>query len=94
MALEFEWDAAKARSNKRKHGVAFDEAASVFADPLARIFDDEEHSDEEHRELIVGYSARNRLLIVSFTERAADLVRIISARKATKHEQRDYEENC
>ena len=94
MALEFEWDAAKARSNKRKHGVAFDEAASVFADPLARIFDDEEHSDEEHRELIVGYSARNRLLIVSFTERGADLVRIISARKATKHEQRDYEENC
>lgn len=94
MALEFEWDAAKARSNKRKHGVAFDEAASVFADPLARIFDDEEHSDEEHRELVVGYSARNRLLIVSFTERGADLVRIISARKATKHEQRDYEENC
>lgn len=90
MAIEFEWDAAKARSNKRKHGVEFDEAASVFADPLARIFDDEEHSDEEHRELIVGYSARNRLL----TERGADLVRIISARKATKHEQRDYEENC
>lgn len=94
MALEFEWDAAKARSNKRKHGVAFEEAASVFADPLARIFDDEDHSEDERRELIIGYSGQNRLLIVSFTERGTDNVRIISARKATKHEQRDYEENC
>jgi uncharacterized DUF497 family protein len=94
MALEFEWDGAKARSNKKKHGVSFEEAGSVFADPLARIFDDEDHSDNERRELIIGYSARNRLLIVSFTERGADLVRIISARKATKNEQREHEENC
>lgn len=94
MGLEFEWDAAKARSNRRKHGVTFDEAASVFADPLGRIFDDEDHSADEQRELIIGYSVRNRLLIVSFTERGTGLVRLISARKATKHEQRQYEENC
>jgi uncharacterized DUF497 family protein len=75
-----------------KHGVAFDEATTVFADPLAVIFDDEEHSQDEIREIIVGHSILERLLLVSFTQRDEDIVRIISARKATKRERRDYEE--
>ncbi len=92
MSLEFEWDEDKAASNRKKHRVTFEEAATVFADPLAAIFDDEVHSEEEQREIIVGHSAENRLLLVSFTERAG-AIRIISARRATKRERRDYEEN-
>jgi uncharacterized DUF497 family protein len=68
------------------------EAATVFGDPLAAIFDDEVHSEEEQREIIVGHSRKNRLLLVCFTERA-EAVRIISARRATKQERKDYEEN-
>ena len=89
---EFEWDRAKARENLKKHGVAFDEALTVFADPLARIFDDPDHSENEQRELIVGHSAQQRLLVVSFTERQPR-TRIISAREATTLERRHYEEN-
>jgi len=92
MSVEFEWDEEKAASNKKKHQVAFEEAATVFADPLAAIFDDEVHSAEEQREIIVGHSEKNRLLLVSFTERAG-AIRIISARHATKRERKDYEEN-
>ena len=92
MDLEFEWHIDKAASNEKKHGVTFDEAMTVFADPLAVIFDDEEHSAEEPREIIVGHSAEGRLLLVSFTERQ-NAVRIISARRATKRERKDYEEN-
>ena len=92
MALEFEWGAAKAASNRRKHGVSFVEAASVLADSFGAIFDDEEHSDDEPREIIVGHSNKNRLLMVSFTERHG-AIRIISARVATKRERKDYEEN-
>jgi uncharacterized DUF497 family protein len=92
MSLRFEWDADKAASNRRKHNVTFEEASSVFADPLAVIFDDEAHSVEERREIIVGHSAENRLLLVSFTERAG-AIRIISARRTTKRERKDYEEN-
>jgi hypothetical protein len=91
MALEFEWDDEKARSNEKKHHVSFEEAASVFTDPLAAIFDDEAHSQDEQREIIIGHSSANRLLLVSFNERAAR-IRIISARRATKQERRDYEE--
>ena len=91
MSVRFEWDEDKAASNFKKHGVAFDEASTVFADPLAAIFDDEEHSIDETRELMIGHSAASRLLIVSFTERGKDIVRIISARKATKRERNDYE---
>ncbi len=87
----FEWDAEKARENVNKHGVGFEEALTVFADPLARIFDDSDHSDDERRELIIGHSVKQRLLVVSFTERQAR-TRIISARQATAHERRDYEE--
>ncbi|OYV89395.1 MAG: hypothetical protein B7Z73_06825 [Planctomycetia bacterium 21-64-5] len=92
MNLEFEWHADKAASNEKKHGVTFEEAMTVFADPLAVIFDDEEHSDDEPREIIVGHSAQQRLLLISFTERG-EAVRIISARRATKRERKDYEEN-
>ena len=93
MSARFEWDAGKANANERKHGVGFEEAISVFADPLARIFDDEAHSLGEHREFIIGHSDRNRLLIVSFTERSGS-VRVFGARQATKRERRDYEENA
>ena len=92
MALRFEWDEDKAASNLRKHGLSFDEASTVFADPLAVLFDDEEHSDDEAREIAIGHTFRQRLVLVSFTERGEDLIRIISARKATKKERRDYEE--
>ena len=88
----FEWDAQKAAVNERKHRVSFAEAATVFGDRLAAIFDDPDHSSDELREIIVGHSNRERLLIVSFTEREG-AIRIISARKATPRERRDYEEN-
>jgi uncharacterized DUF497 family protein len=90
MNVQFEWDEGKAKANAKKHGVNFEEATSVFADPLAAIFIDETHSDEELREILVGHSAEGRLLMVSFTERG-EAVRIISARQATKRERRDYE---
>ena len=92
MSLEFEWDEDKAAVSKKKHRVTFEEAATVFNDPLAAIFDDEIPSAEEPREIIVGHSAENRLLLVCFTERAG-AIRIISARRATQREQNDYEEN-
>jgi uncharacterized DUF497 family protein len=97
MSLRFEWDRLKASRNLRKHHVSFDEASTVFYNPLARIFEDENHSDNEIRELIIGDSAASRLLIVSFTERQIEsqpnLIRIISARQATTRERADYEEN-
>lgn len=93
MGLQFEWDRHKAETNVTKHGVSFDEASTVFGDPLARIFDDEDHSQAEQRELIIGDSVQGHLLVVSFAERDKDTVRIISARKLTKRERRDYEEN-
>ena len=92
--MEFEWDKAKAATNFKKHDVTFDEASTVFADPLARIFDDAEHSAEERREIIVGHSIVGRLLLVCFSEREADLIRIFSARETTVRERRDYEENA
>jgi uncharacterized protein len=92
MDLEFEWDEDKAAANLRKHGVSFEEAATVFADPVAAVFDDEAHSADEHREIIIGYSVAGALLIVCFTERPP-AIRIISARKATKRERKAHEEN-
>lgn len=92
--MKFEWDPTKAASNIRKHGVSFDEAVTVFKDPLAFIFDDEAHSEEEHREIIIGTSALRRMLLVCFVERLEDVVRIISARPATRQEIKDYEENA
>lgn len=93
MAPVFEPDSRKARSNLRKHGVTFIEAGSVFADPLARIFDDLDHSAEESREIIVGRSARGKLLLVCFSEPRENQIRIVSARRAMNREQQDYEEN-
>ncbi len=90
MTTRFTWDPAKAASNLRKHGVGFAEALSVFGDPLARILNDPSHSEREGREIIVGNSTRGRLLLVSFTERAG-VIRLISARRATRHERQDYE---
>lgn len=92
MDLQFEWDDTKAKANVKKHGVAFDEALTVFADPLARIFDDPDHSEGELRELIVGFSTKPRLLVVGFTERSGR-VRLIHARRATKTERKRHEEN-
>ena len=90
MDTEFEWDDDKARSNEQKHGITFEEASTVFGDPLAVIFDDPEHSDEEPREIVVGYSNHSRLLIVSFTHREP-AVRIVSARRATPRERDKHE---
>jgi uncharacterized DUF497 family protein len=90
--MEFEWDPHKAAANRRKHGISFDEALTVFYDPLARVFDDPDHSEGESREIMIGHSTRHRLLLVYFTNRR-DRVRIIGARNATKREQSDYEEN-
>lgn len=92
MTPEFEWDADKAAENLANHGVDFREALTVFADPLANIFDDPDHSSDERRELIIGHSAEQRLLIVSFTERGRR-TRIISARETTLRERKDYEHN-
>lgn len=91
--MEFERDKAKAAANFKKHKISLDEASTVFSDPLARVFDDEEHSVEERREIIIGHSIINRLLLVCFTERDENVIRIFSARQVTKNERQDYEEN-
>jgi hypothetical protein len=91
MSLRVEWDGRKALANQAKHGVSFEEAMTVFNDALARIFDDSDHSATEFREIIIGLSQKQRLLIVCFTE-SSSTVRIFSARKATKIERQDYEE--
>ncbi len=92
--MRFEWNPTKAENNIRKHGVSFDEAVTVFKDPLALIFDDTAHSEQEHREIIIGMSTLRRMLLVCFVERVEDTVRIINARPATRQETKDYEENA
>lgn len=92
MSQQFEWDAAKAVTNVTDHGVTFEEALTVFADSLARIFADPDHSADEMREIIIGQSTQARLIVVAFIERD-DRLRIISARETTARERRDYEEN-
>jgi uncharacterized DUF497 family protein len=89
--MDFEWDEAKAESNERKHGVTFSEAMTVFADPLSLTGCDPQHSDEEDRFLTMGQSVDGRLVVVSHTDRD-DAVRIISARRATRRERKDYED--
>lgn len=89
--LKFEWDDAKAESNEQKHGVSFEEAASVFGDPLALTFSDPDHSLGEKRWLTFGVSCTDRLLLVAHAERGR-AIRIISARKATRHERGIYEQ--
>jgi uncharacterized DUF497 family protein len=90
--MRFEWDSRKAASNFKKHRVSFDEAITVFRDPVAVIVDDEDHSEEERREIIIGHSLVNRLVLVCFTEREGSRLRIFSARPLTKKERKDYEE--
>jgi uncharacterized DUF497 family protein len=89
--MHFEWDATKAQGNAQKHGVTFDEAATVFGDPLALTFDDVEHSEGEPRYLTFGISSGNRALVVAHTARG-DNIRIISSRAMTSRERRDYEQ--
>ena len=83
MSLQFEWDPKKAKANLAKHRIGFEEALTAFADPLARIFEDEGHSKEEPREIIVGHSIKRRLILVCFAARGTR-IRLISARKATR----------
>ncbi|NJK45091.1 MAG: BrnT family toxin [Pleurocapsa sp. SU_196_0] len=89
--MEFEWDEEKAQVNKGKHEVRFEEAIEVFEDEFAAVIVDEDHSDDEDRYIILGQSKRGRLLVVVHTYREPN-IRLISARAATKHERRDYEE--
>jgi hypothetical protein len=89
--VEFEWDPRKAAANARKHGVYFEEAMTVFGDPLAVTFDDPDHSNGERRLLTFGISAKDRLLAVIHTERRGR-ARIINARRATRAERGIYEE--
>jgi uncharacterized DUF497 family protein len=88
--MEFEWDPNKSERNRKKHGVSFHDATTVFADPLAISFPDPDHSLGEHRFLTFGYSKMNHLLVVVHTERHGK-TRIISARPATRHERTIYE---
>jgi uncharacterized DUF497 family protein len=91
MDLRFEWDEKKNASNQRKHGVSFEEAESTFADERGRLIADPDHSDEEDRFVLLGASARLRVLIVCHCYRDGDMIRIISARKANRSEQTQYE---
>jgi uncharacterized DUF497 family protein len=91
VGIEFEWDLNKAAHNFQKHGVAFEEAATVFRDDLSITATDPDHSEEEERYITVGLSSRDRLLMVAHTERG-NSVRIISARELTSRERRQYEE--
>ncbi len=88
--MQFEWDRGKAKKNLTKHKVSFDEAVTVFYDPLSATFNDSDHSVDEQRLITVGYSSRRRLLVVSHTERD-EAIRIISARSATAHERKRHE---
>jgi hypothetical protein len=91
MKQEFEWDHEKATANLQKHEVGFEEASTVFDDPQFITFLDEEHSSDEERYITIGFSVQNRLLMVAHTERN-DLIRIISARRAVKNEEKFYTE--
>ena len=89
--MEFEWDPLKAESNHAKHGVSFQEAGTVFGDPMAATFPDPDHSDVELRWITIGYSELGRLLIVAHTSRG-EITRLITARKASRTERQIYEE--
>ena len=88
--MRFEWDREKAESNQRKHRVSFDEATTVFLDPLSATFADPDHSIGERRLITVGYSSKHRLLVVAHAERGS-IVRIISARLASAKERQRHE---
>ena len=89
--LRFEWDPAKATANLRKHGVSFEDAQTAFSDEQGRLVNDPDHSAEEERFVLLGLSSTLRLLVVAHCYRSADsIIRIISARHATKAEERSY----
>jgi hypothetical protein len=90
--MRFEWDKEKAATNLAKHGVSFEEAATVFGDPLSDTFDDPDHSAGEQRFLIIGTSGRGRMLVVAHTDDGV-VVRIISAREPATGERKSYEES-
>jgi uncharacterized DUF497 family protein len=90
MLTGFEWAEAKARSNVRKHRVSFEEAVTVFDDPMSITLDDPEHSDDERRFVTIGFSNRDRLLVVCHSDRP-DRIRIINSRTADRREWRYYE---
>lgn len=89
----YEWDPKKATANLRKHGMSFEEAATVFLDPLAITFPDPDHSGEEDREITIGLTTKQRVVFVSHSPRG-DRARIIGARRATPKERKQYEEGA
>jgi uncharacterized protein len=89
--LQFEWDESKNKNNHKKHDIWFEEAQQVFNDPLALRYFDSTHSEDEDRFLMIGESEPNRALLVVFCEKDESVIRIISARKATKKERKEYE---
>jgi len=91
--VEFEWDQQKASKNDKKHGVSFSEATTIFADPLELTISDPDHSSGEYRFLSIGRSNTGSLLVVFYTEREQNRIRIISARQATRQERKYYEQN-
>lgn len=91
VGYRFQWDREKAQANRRKHGVSFTEAVTAFGDPLSMNMPDPDHSQVEQRFIVLGMSDRYRLLVVSYTDRPPR-TRIISARMASRHERRQYEE--
>jgi len=91
MTVTVEWDPLKAETNLKKHQISFEEACTVFDDPLFITFLDVEHSDDEERYITLGLSQRNRLLLIAHTDHEG-MIRIISARKATRNERRFYED--
>jgi uncharacterized DUF497 family protein len=90
--MRFEWDENKATGNLLKHGVSFEEATTVFGDPLSDTFDDPDHSSEERRFIIIGTSERGKMLVVTHTD-DGETVRVISAREPTRGEREFYEES-
>lgn len=88
--MQFEWDREKAKKNLKKHKVSFEEAMTVFYDPLSATFDDPDHSHDEQRLITIGYSSHRRLLVVSHAERGKT-IRIICARSVTAHERKRHE---
>ncbi len=91
-APTFEWDPAKAAANLQTHGVSFEEAATVFQDPLAKIHSDPDHSESEDRAILIGHSTAGRMLLVAFTDRQGR-IRLISARATTRRERNAHEES-
>jgi uncharacterized DUF497 family protein len=89
--VQFDWDSKKASQNLRKHGISFDEAVTVFYDPLSATFEDDNHSISEYRYITIGLSSGGRLLVVAHAD-FEDGLRIISARLASAHERRKHEE--